>query len=152
VPVRPTRYCLSYPTADGCCRPANWSLSASVDGEATPGEWTALCAQADDRSLIKADRASWPIPDQGQAFKHFQVTCTGADDSATPPATASTSAASSSTARSWSEEEEEEEEGVELDELMMLLRFLFRVLFDSSADQLQEGPVIRCAYPVEDRC
>jgi hypothetical protein len=80
--VRPTRYCLSYPTASGCWRPANWSLSASADGK-DAGGWTTLCAQTDDRSLIEADRASWPIADQGQAFRHFQLTCTGPDESAT---------------------------------------------------------------------
>ncbi|ELR15743.1 K+ channel tetramerization subfamily protein [Acanthamoeba castellanii str. Neff] len=76
VAVRPNRYCLSYATATGCRRPANWSLSASVDGKA----WATLCAHVDDRSLIKANRASWPIPEQEQAFKRFQLTCTGASE------------------------------------------------------------------------
>jgi len=78
VAVRPDRYCLSYATASDCRRPANWTLSASVDG----GEaWVTLRAHVDDRALVKADRASWPIGvAQGEAFKHFRLTCTGASE------------------------------------------------------------------------
>lgn len=55
--VRPTRYCLSYPTA----------------------------VRPDRRSVADRGRQGGLVADrrQGQAFRHFQLTCTGPDESAT---------------------------------------------------------------------
>jgi hypothetical protein len=72
VAVRPNRYCLSFPATDTCHRPANWTLSASLDGKA----WTTLCTHVEDQALISATRASWPVLKRDQAFKHFQLTST----------------------------------------------------------------------------